>query len=306
MKKTVFALLLSLASLALAPSASGQWNQIAGVGADSSVRPGAASFDSKMWVFFRRNVDGQIGYVTTSNIDGGGFSGVTVLPGAAVNPEPSAVAFNGRLYLFYAEGSGSGRLFYRSIGTTGSWTLEQQVPGAATHDPAGLAVFNGTLYIVWEPAGSDNRIKYSTLSPSGVFSGVQTPFGLTTRGPAAAVFNNRLYVVYTGQNGPRYPLYYTSLDTNGVWSPHFAVGGNPRSSFAISVGPFRGNLQIYYTGADTFRLLNKYLTTSGLWSPEVWLAGLGAFGGTTAANFSLRQWVLNPGSGGAIFYIVLS
>lgn len=299
------ALLTVLISICLSASANAQWSNLGEVGADYDL-PGAATFDGKLWIFFRRAIDGQIGYLTSSNIDGGAFSGVTVLPTGSIGPRPAAVAFNGRLYLFYAERSSPSRLFFRSIGTTGTWSTEQLVPGASTNDRPGLAVYNGLLYIVWEPAGSaDNRIKFCSMTTFESFSGVQTPFGKTTRGPAAAAFNNRLYVIYTGEHGPPWSLYYTSMDSAGVWSSHQQVGGSPMSWERISAGPFRGQLQLYYTGASTYRLLTKYLDTNGSWSPEGWLLQLSAYYGTTAADFVIRQWVFTKGNGGQIWYTVL-
>lgn len=315
MKHLLAALLLVSMSALVAPvTASAQWNTVDGVFSRSDTIPVAAEFNGKLWIFFQRTLDRQVGYVTTTNIDGGPgtFSAETILPTGAFNPQPAAVVFDNRLYLFYADGGSPYRLFYRSIGTTGTWTLEQQVPNVSTQQKPGLAVFNNQLYIFWDPSGSDNRIKYVTMSSTGSFSGVLTPYGKTTRGPTATVYNGRLYVVYTGESGPPWDLYYVSMGSSGTWSSHYAVGGSPRSESPISaVAPFRGLLQTYYTvyasyPVPQYRLMNRTLNTNGSWSAEYWVLGLGANQyGISAANFNVRQWVFAPGYPDKIWYIVL-
>lgn len=300
MIRVCFALFVLTALAAALPApALAQWSFVCGIGADPGFSPGAAEFDGKEWLFFRKTLDGEVGYITTSSPTGGGFSGVSTFITGANTPEPSAIAFNGRLYAFFSEYNGSNRILYTSRTSTGSWAFESQVPGASTRHRPALAVFNNQLYIFWEVAGSNNDIRYSILSASGSFSGPYTvPGGVQTgRAPAAAVFNGRLYVVFTGESGSgSWKLWYTSMNSSGAWAAQQKIGGEPSTSFPPSAMAFGGELHVYYTGASSSNLLRKRLNTGGSWSGEEWILGLGAFGGTSANVFSTRAWLTGPGN----------
>ena len=268
------------------------WDHVGGVNANANVRPGSASFNGLEYIFFRKTTDGNIGYITTSNVNGGSFSGVTTLSTIANNPEPGAIAFNNKIFVFYAEGSSPNRLFFRHKGTSGGWSSEFVVPGASTNDRPGLAVYSGKLYIFWETAGSNNSIRYATLSTGGAISGVSTiPSAQTYRGPAAEVFNNKLYIVYSEDANPRPQLWYTSMSSSGVWASVQKVGGSPRTSFPPSATTYGGQLHVYYAGANDYKLLRKRLYTNGSWSGEEWVASEANYGGCSSNLFGSKLWL---------------
>jgi len=285
--------LLSIVLMAVAPLASmAGWNHVGGVNANANVRPGSASFNGLEYIFFRKTTDGNIGYITSSNVNGGSFSGVTTLSTIANNPEPGAIAFNNKIFVFYAEGSSPNRLFFRHKGTSGGWSSEFIVPGASTNDRPGLAVFSGKLYIFWETSGGNNSIRYATLSTGGAISGVSViPSAQTYRAPAAEVFNNKLYIVYSADDYPRPGLWYTSMSSSGVWASVQKVGGSPRTSYPPSATTYGGQLHVYYSGASDYKLLRKRLFTNGSWSGEEWVANEGNLGGCTSNMFGSKLWL---------------
>ena len=290
--------LVCVLSVLFSSAAFAQWNFVGGVNADPSVVPGAVSFNGKQYIFFQKTTDDDIGYITTSSGTGGSFSGVTTLATIATNPEPGAIVYQNRLFLFYGENGGSKRLFFKHMDTAGTWSAEFQVPGASTQRRPGLAVFNNKIYIFWETAGSNNNIRYVSMDFNAISAVSIVPSSKTTRAPSAAVFNGRCYLVYAGESGSIPHIWFTSMASNGTWSSEKRISGSPRTSFAPYALAVGAELHVFYTGATTYSFLRKRMNAFESWSGEEWLFGLGAFGGVTANFFGSNLWITNPGNTG--------
>lgn len=314
MKKTIFAIAVAVAlllSLPMVVEAQYSYQSTGNVGATSSTPPTGAQYDGKLWIFFR-DTGGDISYITTTNTAGGGpFTAPVKLTTPTTNPEPRAITFGGKLYLFYGEDGGAQRLFYRSYTTATGWSGEVQVPFAVTRHRPGLAVLNNNLlHIFWETAGSDNRIRYVSLDALGGFYhppgyAAEVPSARTVWAPTATTYNGSIYVTHGGESGgSSQELWYSALLSNNTWTAHGKVPGSVRSSYPPTSAVFGGQLHVYYSGATTYRLLRKRLNGAS-WSGEEWLSPLGAVGGSESVNFGSRLWLLQRGNSGEIDYLVL-
>lgn len=303
----LFTLLLSLS-----PTAAAQFSyqSTTNVGAVATTPPTGAQYDGKLWIFFR-DTGGDVSYITTTNANGGGpFTAPVKLATPTTNPEPRAITFGGKLYLFYGEEGGAQRLFYRTYTVATGWSSEVQVPFAVTRHRPGLAVLNNNLlHIFWETAGSDNRIRYVSLDALGGFyhppgNAAEIPSARTVWAPTATTYNGSIYVIHGGESGSSSrELWSSALLSNNTWTAHAKLPGNPRSSFPPTSAVFNGQLHTYYTGGSTYYLLRKRLN-GAVWSGEEWLSPLGSFYGLEAANFGSKLWLLGTGNTGQVVYLV--
>ena len=266
--------------------------------ARTAFAPGVAAFNGEIYVFYIRTPDNRLVYQTTTT--GSAWSGEIVLPlGTTPKNKLSAMAHNGRLYLFYSSASGSS-LKYRYL-ESGVWSGELTVAGASTDDGPGLAVFNNLLYVLWETAGSgSDRIRYCTFNLSHVQSGVSVvPIGLTFRGPAAAVFNNRLYLAYSGTNGSALngsEIYHSYMDANGFWVGDSRPPGDPRTRTGPALAPLGTELWLMYlpkNAGEPDNLYHKRLNTLGQWTAESLIVPLSqSETGVSATFFNNRIWLV--------------
>jgi len=303
---TLILLLALLAALAPAPANAASYTSL-NVGAEGSTPPAGVEYGGKFWIFFR-NTSGGLGYVTTTNTSGGGpFSGVTTLSVSATNPEPEAIVFGGKLYLFYGEEGGAERLFYRTYNGS-SWSAQVQVPYAVTRHRPGLAVLNTLLHIFWETAGSNNEIKYVSLNTSGTFfhptgGPAVIPSARTVWAPTAVTYNNQIYVVYGGESGGSKELWYNALTTGNYWTGQVKVPGGVRSSCPPTSAVAGGQMHVYYCGATSYNLLRKRLS-GGTWFNEEWISPLGLVYGGDAGVFSGNMWLVTPHNSPYINYVL--
>lgn len=276
-----------------------------GVGGYQSTSPRAVEFDNKFWIFFDSGSSSTLHYITTTDPSGNGsFSATQSVTTAASNPEPMPVVFDGKIYLFYSEDGGLGRLIYRTKTATGSWSGESQVSGAFTNSRPGVTVFDNKLYVFWEVAGNDNQIGYRYMTTGGSSYGpYYVPQSKTTWAPTAATYNNQLYLVYTGQSGSTSKqLWYNALTLQGNWTGEAAVPGNPRSRYPIDTAVSGGQLHVLYTGATSFEVLRKRLNGAS-WSGEEWISPLGSTLGLGVAPFSNEMWGLDADNQSILYFV---
>jgi hypothetical protein len=248
--------------------------------------PSAAVFNNQIYVFFEQaqpNTSAGIGYVVSS--DGSTWSAafnsaVTTATatanagdnesstGVATNSGPSAVAFNGVLYLFYT-GTGNTQLCLTTSSDGSSWSNFGLVPSTGTApggsgsnymgitgSPSAVVYTNSSgqaeIYVFHQGGNSNGELWYNVMNASGSWQG-DTQIALNIYGtslslsaaPSAFVFDNLIYVIF--DSGGQL-LYVTSADGStysGAVPFGLIASSNTLTNYAMvapSVVPFNGQL----------------------------------------------------------------
>jgi hypothetical protein len=113
--------------------------------------------------------------------------------------QPALAAFNGKLYLAFADTDG--RLNVMSSTDGQNFGAPVVIPNNTSEDGPGLAAFDGRLYIAWAGTESRHRINFMT-STDGVTWGGKTLFGseASAGNPALAASSTQLLIAYNGVN----------------------------------------------------------------------------------------------------------
>jgi hypothetical protein len=292
-------LLVLLAAILLAPAVFATEVQVPNVSTSSA--PSPVVHDSCLWVFY--NVSGNLGYSVTSG-DGQWNSGTIALNDVTFSP--TAVSYNGQIFIFYRQTStqtfGSlGRISLYRMDTSGcsrtggtSFTMTEQ-----TANPVGAAVFNNQIFLIWDGGLTNNvynGIKYRHVTTPGGVLTLDTPqtlpFGVTKTGLGAAPFNSRVYVNYKGFGTDS--IYYGSQNLSGSWFGESRLDG-PQTATGPSAAEHEGRLYFIYKGLDTDNIYYKSMDTLGTWSAQSTLSGSRTVTTPAAVSFNGQLWFFYRG-----------
>ncbi|MCP1489837.1 hypothetical protein J3D48_006247 [Pseudomonas fluorescens] len=241
--------------------------------------PSAVNYNNVTYVF--TNSGGILQYSTWN---GTGWSASTwlgqdnvmvtsTLEPTAFTPEygPSAVVFNGLLYVFYQGtpvDSHTPGLYYSVFNGT-TWYDANLVENVALSCSPSAVVFNNQLYVFHQGGGNNGELWYSVFNGSKWTADKQVPGVAMSISPAAAVYNDELYVLYQGGGNNGQLMYNTLVET---WSSAI----NTNSSAGISAEPcaiaYGGELVVFHQGAGNS--LNIYVNTfnGSSWAGDSYLA----------------------------------
>jgi hypothetical protein len=171
--------------------------------------------------------------------DGTTWAGDAQVPNTGIAFGPSAVEFNGQLYVFH-QGSigpplpippdGDGCLWVNVSSDGATWTGDAQVPNTNLSDGPSAVEFNDKLYVFHN--SQDGPWLSVNVSSDGATWAGDTPVPNTgiTFSPSAVVFDGQLYVFHNGQDGQ---WLWANVSPDGTnW-----VGDTPVSSTGLSFSP---------------------------------------------------------------------
>ncbi|WP_147445011.1 glycoside hydrolase [Corallococcus sp. CA053C] len=222
--------------------------------AETATGAGAATFNGQVYVFWQGvqlqvsgafEPSGSLFY----SIMGQSFYW-QVGSGPVMSDCPSAVVFNGELYVFYQGTDNDGGLWYTksSDGSVGSWSSSTQVPNVGMSTSPATAVFTNPstgqdeLYVFHQGGSTDGQLWYNVLDTAGNWAGDKQITSVSMSNvPGATVVDGILYVLYEG-GGNDDLFYYISSSDGSTWSTPIWVKGT-----ALSVAPSLAvlNSQLY-------------------------------------------------------------
>ncbi len=160
--------------------------------------PGAAVFDSKLWVFFKYDLNSNLYYRTLDS--SGTWSARTAPTGSlTTDNDVAAVVFNGKLHVFYkVVGTGARSLKYNTWTPASGWLGPYDTGATSETGPAVAATLGDKLWLVYLRDTTAGNLRYRTLTTGGVWSDEVTPprqhSAALVGSPAAYVYLNRLHV----------------------------------------------------------------------------------------------------------------
>jgi hypothetical protein len=229
--------------------------------------PSAVVFNNTLYVFFEQDNPTYGGSVLVyiSSSDGSTWQGVEAIminPGAYVQAQnnPSAVVFNGSLYVFYqGTGPSAGALFNAYTSDCSSWVVNM-VPdygpnGSGSYiiddSPSAVAFTNPGdnepgLYVYF--LSTEKTLNYNMMSTAGYWQGVEQIPQITSNNeqlglsatPSAFVYNDLIWVIYDSGG----QLYYITSADGDVYTTHLQFG---QISFSNSPSVVAYNNELVFT-----------------------------------------------------------
>jgi hypothetical protein len=155
--------------------------QVRGVGMSES--PSAVVYNSLLYVFFQGfGETGQLSYSYSS--DGLQWSEPSFWASPVpdqnliMSGSPSAVVYNGLLYVFHQGGQDDGQLWYSSFdGIT--WSADTPIENVAISESPSAVLWQGGISVLHQ-GSYENGGLYYTYSPDGSHWGGDTPWGGAT------------------------------------------------------------------------------------------------------------------------------
>jgi hypothetical protein len=182
------------------------------------------------------------------------------LAGVGTSCSPSAVEYNGRIYLAW-KGVNDIGVWYSVREAADSWTPQRRIGGAETRDSPCLISWADHLYLFWRGPDGDSRIRYSWLeSPTADWqparivkcliaketSGTTWLEIASSHGPTATIRNNRIVLAWKGvEDGG---LYFSPFDGN-EWSGQINIP-NRGTSAGPAIATWNDRLYMTWKGFD--------------------------------------------------------
>ena len=113
-----------------------------------------------------------------------------------MSASPSAVVFNGLLYVFHQGEGNDGQLWYNSYDGQ-NFAGDTQVPNLGMSASPSAVVFNGLLYVFHQGEGNDGQLWYTSFDGEKWAGDRQVPNLGMSEGPSAVV-DGQLYVFHQG------------------------------------------------------------------------------------------------------------
>jgi hypothetical protein len=174
--------------------------------------------------------------------------------GVGMSGSPSAVVYNGLLYVFHQEYGESGRLLY-TFYDGANWSAEKFYLLVSMSASPSAVLWAGGITVFHQGVDNNGQLWY-TYSPDGKHWGDDTPWGGGSPGfpvqdlgmsgsPSAVVYNGLLYVFHQGY-GDNGQLWYTYYD-GANWSPDTPIQGVSMSGSPSAV-PWLGGITVFHQG----------------------------------------------------------
>jgi hypothetical protein len=132
---------------------------------------------------------------------------------------PSAVVYNGNLYVFYQGANGSGQLWY-VVGSGTGWSLPTLVPVLALSYRPSAVAYNGLLYLFHQggaPGGTsgDGQLRYTVFDGTNWSADIPLNIAMS-HAPSAVAWAGGISVFHQGPNFDG-QLYYTFSPDGQHW-----------------------------------------------------------------------------------------
>jgi hypothetical protein len=256
--------------------------------AQTNTGAGAAVLNDTLYVFWQGIDMSFTGFPSSGALLYAPWDGTDFQPAyqigvnATLSGCPSAVAFNGELYVFYGGGDNSGNLCYMrsATGAPDSWSGSIEVASIVlSNSPATTVFANPTsgqdeLYVFYQGEGLNGQLWYNVLDAAGTWAGERQVDGAyMSATPGAMVVGGVLYAFFEG-GGNDGTLWYTSSLDGSTWSDPLQVMGTRLSCgptmavlnseiYCIMQGPGNDNDLFYTTlspGSSATGTVGSYMT----------------------------------------------
>jgi hypothetical protein len=192
-----------------------------------SQSPSAVIWNGRIHVFYQ-GVD--IGGSASGNgtlhfmyFDGTNWQPDQQVPNVGMSESPSAVEYDGYLFVFHQGSGEDGQLWYSTYVPGSGWQPDTQVPNVGMSGSPSAVVYDGYLFVFHQGAYQNGQLWYSTYVPgSGWQPDTQVPnvVGMS-ESPSAVVWNGDLHVFHqgTGEDGQLWFAYFDGTN----WQPEQQV-----------------------------------------------------------------------------------
>jgi hypothetical protein len=210
--------------------------------------PPGSSF--QIYVFYS-GTGSNSGAVYYNIFNGSSWTSSTQISDTNLSYSPSAVVFNGEIYLVYEGSGGDAQLRYNTFNGS-TWSGYTQVTGVSTYNRPWPVVSDGQLLVFYHSAASAGGIWYVPLFSSG--PGIEVPASSSAYVPAALAYDNAISVFYLANSNSQ--ILYNLHTGNSLWTPPIqgpdlsapATGNNPGLSQSPSAVLFNNQPFVFYNG----------------------------------------------------------
>jgi hypothetical protein len=218
--------------------------------------------------------DGHLWYTYSS--DGAEWGPDTLGTPLGMSESPSAVVYNGLLYVFHQGFGGNGQLWY-SVLDGANWGEDTQIqPLGMSGSPAAVAWAGGIT--VFHQGSDNNGQLWYTYSADGANWDPDTLISgrFISGSPSAVVYNGVLYIFYQGGNQYTGQLWYTTYDGTN-WGeniiPNVVMSGSP------SAVVWAGGITVFHHGfGDDGQLWYTYSPNGAIWGEDTPVQNVGISG----------------------------
>jgi hypothetical protein len=162
---------------------------------------------------------------------------------------PSAVVYNGILYVFHQGLNDNGLWYFTYDGTT--WTADQQIQHVGMSESPSAVVWKGGIAVFHQGQKENGQVWY-TYSPDGRQWGTtqtdaKVPLDAGMSGsPSAVVYNGILYVFHQGQKENGQLWYFTYDGTTWTADQQIQHVGMSESPSAVA---WKGGIAVFHQGS---------------------------------------------------------
>jgi chitinase len=245
------------------------WNQHAPVpNLSMSDSPSAVLWQGGIEVFFQgANNDGQLWRTFSSDGNAWGTTQTNVrVQGVGMSGSPSAVVYNGSLYVFYQGLNNSGGLWYTVSGDSINWTQHAPVPNLGMSGSPSAAVWKGGITVFHQGSGNGGQLWYTYSGDGNNWGNPKTDSivpvsGLQMSGsPSVVEYNGRLYTFFQGGNQYQGQLWYVTYDGTN-WAEYkiqnLGMSGSPCAAL------WQGGNEVFFQGANNDGQLWRTFSSDG-------------------------------------------
>jgi hypothetical protein len=257
--------------------------------------------------------NGQLWYLYSKDdiFDGTNWDNDTQIQNIGMTDSPSAVVYDGKLYVFHQGSNNNGQLWYTfsSDGILGNWGADTLVPNVGmTGAPS--AVVDGSYLIVFHQGyNSNGQLWHVTFDGTNWGQDTQIPNVGMSGSPSTVVYNGNLYVFHQGyaNNGQ---LWYTVAPggmVGGNWGRDTQVQnvGMTASPSAIVDGNVN-DLLVFHQGSNNNGQLWYSPFNGTNWGKDTQIPNVGMSESPSAVFYNGDLYVFHQGSGdnGQLWYTV--
>jgi hypothetical protein len=129
---------------------------------------------------------------------------------------PSAVYYNGKLYVFHQGESNDGQLWYTTFdGTT--WSGDTKVPNVGMSAAPSAVAYNGQIYVFHQGVANDGQLWYTVYNGSNwIMPDTQIQNLGLSGSPSAVDFGGGISLFHQGE-GNNGQVWYTSAGDGKDW-----------------------------------------------------------------------------------------
>jgi len=171
-----------------------------------------------------------------------------------MSESPSAIVYNGLLYVFHQGYGDNGQLWYTYYDGA-NWSPDTPIQGVGMSGSPSAVLWQGGICVLHQGQNDNGQLWY-TYSPDGTHWGGDTPWGYPfpvqnlgmSESPSAVVYNGLLYVFHQGY-ADNEQLWYTYYD-GANWSPDTPLTPGVLMTGSPSAVLWQGGISVFSQGQN--------------------------------------------------------